>query len=935
MANPKKKTTKATTTSKKRLAKKAASKASNTSEINKVEQPTAAVAAAPQVDVVPEPTSKPSGKSATTKLLSARLAVLGAKLTKQSVRTVLTSVLFARIYAITSVLILAGTTLLWSILGARLQNSNADQIVDPYLFQNGATFHGASFPGAHSFLLKWPLFWLVKLLGITSTNLVTVTVVTVMLTVLALVILLYRLERRALVFGTLCLALASCLLLVPAQPAVGVLLPVNMAMLATRNLEYVVYLLGLVLLVQARRTRNWRFWLAVVLLGVLVASDKLFLFMSVGGAGVALLVYGLRRNWRLVESSSRWLLAGIGAAILGYGILAVIQQTGLTHITNEANATPYQAVHGAKHVATALIYAVLGFLANFGANPAFDANVIGRIPHVALDRLMSLSGPAYILNGIVALGGLVAVWLIIKPTLFARRAQFESRNRAQVLSLLLIWTSLTAGAFFVVSDHYYPVDARYLTICLFTLFIAGATFSRQRQLAQSKYLVLAGALLIVGMLLAVPNTVHTYHTGQSALSATNNQNKLISQALSHHRVDVLVGDYWRVLPTKLATQGKLKVMPLANCTQARDTLTSKVWQPDLNKQSFAYLLSYDKGLTDYAPCSLTQVVGAYGRPNASILIAGTFSHPHEMLLFYDRGIHKSVPASTPIVPQPVASVVPINIDELPNPNCAGPTIMNIVAHQDDDLLFMNPDLLHDIHDGHCVRTVYITAGDAGADQFYWLSRQQGSEDAYATMIGMGDAWLQRIVKLSDNSYVTIATLHGDPKVSLVFMNLPDGGLYGDGFSATHNESLAKLEAHRISSVQTVDRQSSYTTVQLAAALETLMHTYQPAEIRTQSPVNINSQFPDHSDHLAVGRIVQTAHDKYEVDQFESKVSIPLYFYAGYPIHALSPNISGEDLTQKVAAFLAYAKHDNGVCHSASDCSNNPVYGSYLTRQYQH
>ena len=50
-------------------------------------------------------------------------------------------------------------------------------------------------------------------------------------------------------------------------------------------------------------------------------------------------------------------------------------------------------------------------------------------------------------------------------------------------------------------------------------------------------------------------------------------------------------------------------------------------------------------------------------------------------------------------------------------NCASGATMNIVAHQDDDILFQSPNLLHEVQAGRCVRTVYVTAGDAdGAGQ---------------------------------------------------------------------------------------------------------------------------------------------------------------------------------------------------------------------------
>src|SRR5439155_20706888 len=46
-----------------------------------------------------------------------------------------------------------------------------------------------------------------------------------------------------------------------------------------------------------------------------------------------------------------------------------------------------------------------------------------------------------------------------------------------------------------------------------------------------------------------------------------------------------------------------------------------------------------------------------------------------------------------------------------NPTPA-PVDLNIVAHQDDDILFMNPDILNTVYiAGHRQVTVYITAGN--------------------------------------------------------------------------------------------------------------------------------------------------------------------------------------------------------------------------------
>jgi len=61
-------------------------------------------------------------------------------------------------------------------------------------------------------------------------------------------------------------------------------------------------------------------------------------------------------------------------------------------------------------------------------------------------------------------------------------------------------------------------------------------------------------------------------------------------------------------------------------------------------------------------------------------------------------------------------------------------ILTVVAHEDDDLLFMNPDIQHDLSAGACATTVFLTAGDDGQPSAYWLEREMGSQSAYDTML---------------------------------------------------------------------------------------------------------------------------------------------------------------------------------------------------------
>jgi LmbE family N-acetylglucosaminyl deacetylase len=258
--------------------------------------------------------------------------------------------------------------------------------------------------------------------------------------------------------------------------------------------------------------------------------------------------------------------------------------------------------------------------------------------------------------------------------------------------------------------------------------------------------------------------------------------------------------------------------------------------------------------------------------------------------------------------------------------------MTIVAHQDDDLLFTNPDLQRNIDAKDCVRTIYITAGDGGMGEYYWTSREKGAIAAYSAMAQTSaENWSQKTVKIAPNAWVTIASPRNNRNISLIFMRLPDGGLQNEGFADSAFSTLTRLHDGSIDSITTKDGQSTYKNVELKNALVTLMNYYKPDEIRTQSTHNSNN-LPDHADHIATSLYAQESRDTY-VSIATAAKSVALKTYLGYPVRENEENIFEVDREKKLAAFLAYAQQDSAVCGTIESCLNTPTYGQYLTRQY--
>lgn len=835
---------------------------------------------------------------------------------------------FAKRYLLACLLILFVTSIFWSIMGAQVHQANADQLVNAYLMQDWSTFRGAALPDQHSFFVKWPLFLLVKLFGFSTASFIAMTVLTVLVTIAGLVYILSRIERRPVVLGTICLGLSSVLLLVPTQPYAGGLLPVNMAMLTTRNLEYLLYIAALYCLIKAPKLVSKYSLVAVLLFSVLIASDKLFMSLSLLGAGLAIICYILRQRWTLVSLSSRWLLVGASGVLGASAIVSLINHSNLTNIVSLSSIGPYGLTHGLGNVLLACAYAVGGILTNFGANPAYDALSLQAIPSQLIDNMLSVGGLAYIVNFGVMLIGLCAGYMMLLRSLGLIKQPKFAFSLKNKLAVMMIWSVVAVTILFVATHHYYVVDARYLTLSLFALFVVLSVWSSEKRLRPELWLT-AAPILVVSIACGMLASISASHNQTQVSDPLVRRNQIIVQTLASHKVDALVGDYWRILPVK-ALNNKQTVSPLAGCTDERQILTSDRWQPDLRRHSFAYLLTLEGSLTDYPNCSLAQIEKIYGVPNSSALIDGTLDHPKEKLLFYDRGI--SISRKTTASEPKTSTVLPIDLAGLTNADCSAPTIMNVVAHQDDDLLFMNPDLFKDIKAGRCVRSVYLTAGDAGEYAPYWLSREKGSEAAYSLMSGTKSIWIQKIVKLPGGQFVTIDSPKGNNSISLIFMHLPDGNLRGEGFGTSHHESLDALEAGRIASVDSVDNQSSYTQDQLTQALVDLLRAYQPVELRTQSTLD-GSRYNDHSDHMATGRIAAKALSQYEAQLPGEHLVAPLKYYVGYPVRQSPANITQREFRNKEAIFMAYAAFDSSVCHSVGQCRQTSTYGSYLRRQY--
>lgn len=247
--------------------------------------------------------------------------------------------------------------------------------------------------------------------------------------------------------------------------------------------------------------------------------------------------------------------------------------------------------------------------------------------------------------------------------------------------------------------------------------------------------------------------------------------------------------------------------------------------------------------------------------------------------------------------------------------------VNVVSHTDDDLLFMNPDIDDAIDRGHCVRTVYLTAGDAGREEAYVVEREAGIRAAYAVMAGVPDRWLHNDLAVAGFTIRTLS-LEYAPRVSLSFLGLPDG-IEGAGSERYGHASLARLWSGELSYATSVDGRNRFGKQSLLEALGGILAHDHPQVVRTLDPSDRYGR--DHNDHRSSARFATAAYE--HSDRTAHHVS-----YRGYNISDLPPNLDEGAVHAKWEAFWAYVVHDPALANGR-DAVVATLYAGWAARRY--
>ncbi|MCW5808676.1 MAG: PIG-L family deacetylase, partial [Deltaproteobacteria bacterium] len=234
----------------------------------------------------------------------------------------------------------------------------------------------------------------------------------------------------------------------------------------------------------------------------------------------------------------------------------------------------------------------------------------------------------------------------------------------------------------------------------------------------------------------------------------------------------------------------------------------------------------------------------------------------------------------------------------------------IVAHQDDDLLFMQPDLGDALARRDGVTTVYVTAGNGKKGVAQAEKRYAGLREAYARLAGVDPAawrcgWIELAGRAAEHCR------HAAAGMSLVFLGYPDGGKDGE-----LPDSLLRLWNGAIARADTVARRTA--TYDRAALIETVagvIRAVKPRRIRTLEVASTHGR--DHSDHMLVGALAVLAAAAADHDA-------ELVAYRGYANDTEPANAAPGPFDRSARALRHYAACADGCAPCGEACASLSV-----------
>ncbi|MGW9248417.1 PIG-L family deacetylase [Streptomyces badius] len=286
-------------------------------------------------------------------------------------------------------------------------------------------------------------------------------------------------------------------------------------------------------------------------------------------------------------------------------------------------------------------------------------------------------------------------------------------------------------------------------------------------------------------------------------------------------------------------------------------------------------------------------------------------------------------------------------------------VLQLLAHPDDDLYFMNPDTREALDAGTPLVCVYLTAGEAdGVNKIpgaprpapdraaYSSSRHQGLRQAYAELLGLDrlTPWQKSVAALHGGHRAEVNVLtDGVRRVELVFLNTAmHTGRGRPGLPSLWRDRRLVLRTV-VADNSPLERAGSYTYESLIDVLAGLLEQYRPTVVHTLDPdpdLQFSTEYErrrdseqrgysDHADHTAAGCFAWAALIRWVARAAGRGEPVPGFVVAafrGYYNRHWPKNLPPAVLERKAAHLVPYGGAPDWECGNPSGCGDYNVGG---------
>ncbi|WP_155371667.1 PIG-L family deacetylase [Catellatospora vulcania] len=277
--------------------------------------------------------------------------------------------------------------------------------------------------------------------------------------------------------------------------------------------------------------------------------------------------------------------------------------------------------------------------------------------------------------------------------------------------------------------------------------------------------------------------------------------------------------------------------------------------------------------------------------------------------------------------------------------------VNICAHPDDDLYFLNPDVMQALDGGNAVTSVYLTAGEANGInapldergpkpdfEGYAAARQYGIRSAYAAMAtGNPDSpWRREVRHVGDAVYET-ATLAAAPHVTLAFLNLR-APVSGGGANRLEWlwDGRRDAQPYLRPTDSPLPAAGQLTRAEVFAILASLLDTAEPTVVRTLDPAPEHLKYAeghvdysDHTDHLYAAWFAFEAVRRHR----RAGEAVQVQSYRGYFNKYWPRNLSPAVYERKFSYLDVYGWADGHACAAPYGCGDLQVGTRSRAKRY--